>query len=138
MKHHISRNLLLSYPRGKKVLSNNTNNLTFVTISCCFILITVTKSVNGFDSDQVKVLSAESNDDGNRMENNVNQFHRYGQEFHENDDDNKCLPGFWWHLRGERCVPEKCLGGNKFRDRDTGECIRKSWRKFKGRLNNLS
>jgi len=44
--------------------------------------------------------------------------------------DPECPKGQWWHLRGQRCVDNKCRGGNKMRNVDTGECIRKSGRKY--------
>ncbi|CAL8094409.1 unnamed protein product [Orchesella dallaii] len=43
-------------------------------------------------------------------------------------EEPECEDGMYYHVRGKRCVPLRCPGGNTWRDRDTGECILKHYR----------
>jgi len=48
-----------------------------------------------------------------------------------NDEVSECPEGMRWYTRAQECVPENCPGGNKYRDVETGLCIRKAKAKFK-------
>ncbi len=51
--------------------------------------------------------------------------------YEEEEEEVDCPPGKFYNIRGMRCVPIKCVGGNRFRDKETGEClIRKSFAQF--------
>jgi len=41
----------------------------------------------------------------------------------DDDEDQECPTGQYWHIRGRRCVPFRCRGGNQYRDSATGQCI---------------
>ncbi|OXA37670.1 uncharacterized protein LOC110862339 [Folsomia candida] len=79
---------------------------------------------NAMENEIVKLLPEENQPVVNLVEPD------YFDDEIDIDYEDICQAGFWWHLRGHRCVPVKCLGGNKLRDPATGECIRKSRRKF--------
>lgn len=40
-------------------------------------------------------------------------------------EEQECPEDKYWHIRGLKCVPFDCPGGNAWRDRDTGDCILK-------------
>lgn len=40
--------------------------------------------------------------------------------YDEEEEEVECPPGQWYHIRGQRCVPQVCVGGNRFRDITTG------------------
>ncbi|XP_021960561.1 uncharacterized protein LOC110856382 isoform X2 [Folsomia candida] len=49
----------------------------------------------------------------------------------EEEEEVDCPSRQFWHIRGQRCVPLVCIGGNRFRDPASGEClIRKSFAQF--------
>jgi hypothetical protein len=49
----------------------------------------------------------------------------------DSSEEEECANGYWFHIRGRRCVPNRCIGGIKFRNRDTGDCIiRQDYIKF--------
>lgn len=48
----------------------------------------------------------------------------------DDDEERDCGDTHFWHLRGRRCVPLQCPGGNAYRSPENGECI---LRRYKGR-----
>lgn len=90
------------------------------------------------NKDRGQITPNISEDDNNEMENKIHQDPNLNlpmnldeaEESQWQEEEPECPKGLWWHIRGRACVPLKCLGGNKFRDVETGKCIRKSLRKF--------
>lgn len=59
----------------------------------------------------------------------------YSEEYEDNnmDDGERCKEGFYWHIRGNNCVPLNCP--SRKRDPMTGKCrqISSSYRNFNQR-----
>lgn len=49
------------------------------------------------------------------------------EEGPEESEEERCPDRMYFHIRGRRCVPLTCPGGNQWRDQVTGECILKRY-----------
>lgn len=47
----------------------------------------------------------------------------YYEDYYHELEEPECEEGFYWHIRGLKCVPVDCPRGNQFRDRHTGDCL---------------
>jgi hypothetical protein len=48
----------------------------------------------------------------------------------DDEDEKECPDGEFWNIRGRRCVPLRCRGGNQYRDKETGQCVIGSLQQF--------
>lgn len=54
-------------------------------------------------------------------------FGEYDEYYFPGSDEQQCPGGYYWHVRGFKCVPFECPGGNQFRDKHTGDCTLRSY-----------
>jgi len=70
------------------------------------------KAEQDWNKNEDKIISQEEQDSDSEQQHDYNE-----------DEEPECGESEYWHIRGMRCVPVSCPGGNNWRDVHSGECI---------------
>lgn len=77
---------------------------------------------------EIRVIPIERKGLWKRLdESDRRKYGEYYDYYFGEPDDAQCSQEEFWHVRGLRCVPYECPGGNQFRNMNTGECMLKSF-----------
>lgn len=71
------------------------------------------------ESERTKVSTEEES----KQDDKDGEYEYEYDELHPEEEE--CPEDKFWHVRGLKCVPFDCPGGNTWRDRNTGDCILK-------------